>query len=134
MIKLKQIQKVYHRGKPNEIVALKPLDLQVHKGDFVIVIGSNGSGKSTLLNSIAGSVAVTAGEIYFDGINVTGLESYQRSKWIARVFQNPLLGTAPELSILDNFRLAALRSSPKLLKSGINESFKQRVKTEISIL
>jgi putative ABC transport system ATP-binding protein len=134
MIKLKQLQKVYHRGKPNEIIALKPLDLQVCKGEFVIIIGSNGSGKSTLINTIAGSIAATSGEVYIDDKNVTRLESYQRSRWIARVFQNPLLGTATELSILDNFRLAALRSSPKLLKAGIDESFRQRVKAQISIL
>jgi putative ABC transport system ATP-binding protein len=104
MIELSSIQQTFNRGKPNEVVALNGIDLHIAQGEFVVIVGSNGSGKSTLLNIISGSIQTTAGTISIDGKIVNKLPDYQRSKWIARVFQNPLSGTAPDLSILDNFR------------------------------
>ena len=84
---------------------------------------ANGSGKSTLLNLLAGTFAPDVGNILFDGVSVNQLQEHQRSKYIARLFQNPLMGTAPDLSILENFRLAALRTSSKKLHIGINATF-----------
>jgi len=98
------------------------------------VVGSNGSGKTTLLNIIAGAVLPSEGEVILHDQKVTSLPEYKRSRWVARVFQNPLGGTAPELSILDNFRLAALRTRRKRLIIGVDEKFKARVREQIAVL
>jgi len=98
------------------------------------MIGSNGSGKSTLMNVVAGSESLTTGHIKFDNADVSKIPEHKRSKWVARVFQNPYNGTAPELSILDNFRLAALRSQSKKIQIGVNDAFKKQVQEKISML
>ncbi len=134
MIHLSSIHKTFNRGKPNEVNALNGIDLHITQGEFVVIVGSNGSGKSTLLNIIAGSITPTTGTVSLDGKIVNNLPDYKRSRWIARVFQNPLSGTAPDLSILDNFRLAALRTHKKDLSIGVNEAFSQQVKDRITIL
>ncbi|MEO8885869.1 MAG: ATP-binding cassette domain-containing protein [Mucilaginibacter sp.] len=134
MINIAAAHKVYNKGKANQVNAVNGIDLFIPDGQFVVIVGSNGSGKSTLLNLIAGSVLPTSGTISIDGEDVTKLPDYNRSQWIARVFQNPLSGTASELSILNNFRLAAIRTGAKGLTIGINEAFKQKVKTTIATL
>jgi putative ABC transport system ATP-binding protein len=134
MIELNKVHKVFNKGKANQVDAVNGIDLKINSGDFLVIVGSNGSGKTTLLNLIAGNVLPTSGTINIDGNDVTNLADYKRSQWIARVFQNPVSGTASDLSILDNFRLAALRSKPKGLSVGINESFKKLVKEKISTL
>jgi len=134
MIKLASIYKTFNRGLPNQVNALNNISLDIYEGDYVIIVGSNGSGKSTLLNLVAGSILPTGGSISINNIDVTGLPDYKRSKWIARVFQNPLSGTAPDLSILDNFRLAALRTQSKGFNIGVNEAFKKQVKEKLALL
>ncbi|OCX53825.1 ABC transporter ATP-binding protein [Mucilaginibacter sp. PPCGB 2223] len=134
MIELISVYKTFNKGKPNEVSALNGVDLHITRGEFAVIVGSNGSGKSTLLNIIAGSIQLTTGTVSLDGGNVNKLPDYQRSRWIARVFQNPLSGTAPDLSILDNFRLAALRTQKKGLSIGVNSAFIQQVKDRIAIL
>lgn len=134
MIKINNIQKTFNPGKPNQVNAVNGITLDIANEEFLVIVGSNGSGKSTLLDLIAGSVFPTSGTIEIEGDDVTKLPDYNRSKWIARVFQNPLSGTAPDLSILDNFRLAAIRTKPKGLSVGINETFKNQVREKISTL
>jgi putative ABC transport system ATP-binding protein len=134
MIGLSDIHQVYNKGRANQVIAVNGVDLHIENGEFVVIVGSNGSGKSTLLNLIAGSVLPTSGIVSIDGQDVTKLADYNRSQWIARVFQNPLSGTASELSILDNFRLAAIRTKSKGLTIGITESFKQKVKDRVATL
>ena len=134
MIELQHITKVFNRGQVNEVTALSDVSLTIQKGEFVVVIGSNGSGKSTLFNIIAGAETPTNGQVIIDNKDVTKLAEYKRSQWIARVFQNPLSGTAPELSIIDNFRLAALRTKSKQLTIGVNEAFKKTVRDKIATL
>jgi putative ABC transport system ATP-binding protein len=134
MISINNILEVFNRGKANEVNAVNSISLIVNTGEFVVIIGSNGSGKTTLLNLIAGSILPTSGTINIDGQNVSKLPDYSRSQWIARVFQNPLSGTASELSILDNFRLAAIRTKAKGLSIGINDDFKKQVQENIAIL
>jgi putative ABC transport system ATP-binding protein len=134
MIELKNISKTFNAGKPNEVKALEKLSLEIKEGEFVVIVGSNGSGKTTLLNLVAGTILSDTGSISIAGNNATKLADYQRSKWIARIFQNPLSGTAADLSILDNFRLAALRTKNKGLTIGKNESFKKLVREKIAIL
>jgi len=134
MINLNHISKSFHLGRPNEVIALQDINLHIMQSEFVILLGSNGSGKSTLLNLIAGNIFPTNGEVSIAGINVSKLPEYRRSKWIARVFQNPLQGTAPDLSIIENFRLAALRTSQKKLKIGLNADFIKEVGERIETL
>jgi putative ABC transport system ATP-binding protein len=134
MIYLNNIHKTFNTGKPNEVVAINQVNLQINAGEFVVIVGSNGSGKTTLLNLVAGNILPDKGTITIDGNNVTRLPDYQRGKWIARIFQNPLLGTAADLSIIDNFRLAALRTQNKGLSIGKNEKFKQLVRDKIATL
>lgn len=131
MILLHQISKYFNRGKPTEVAALRDISLQINTGDFVVVVGANGSGKSTLLNIMEGSQFPTAGRVEINGQDVTPLPEYKRSRWFARVFQNPQNGSAPDLTILDNFRLAALRTQRKNLTIGINESFRKKVRESI---
>ena len=134
MIVLSNINKVFNSNKPNEVVAIKSLSLTIADGSFVTIVGSNGSGKSTLLNIISGAEMPTKGTVSIEENDVTKMVEYKRSKWIARVFQNPLSGTAPDLSIIDNFRLAALRTKTRGLTIGVNADFKKKVKERIAIL
>jgi putative ABC transport system ATP-binding protein len=134
MIEIRNVHKTFNRGKANQVDATNGVDLKIEERQFLVIVGSNGSGKTTLLNLVAGSILPTAGTIHIDGNDVTRLHDYDRSKWIARVFQNPLSGTAPDLSILDNFRLAAIRTKAKGLGVGIDEKFKSKVKEKIATL
>ncbi|WP_207423385.1 ABC transporter ATP-binding protein [Desertivirga brevis] len=134
MIRISSLNKTFNQGRLNEVRSLQNLNLLVEENDFVVIVGANGSGKSTLLNCIAGSILPTSGSIIMDGTDVTKYADYKRSKWIARVFQNPLSGTAPDLSILENFRLASLRTGSKSLTIGINEEFRGRVKEKVAML
>lgn len=134
MLKISHLHKTFNTGKVNQVTALHDVDIEIKKSEFVVIVGSNGSGKSTLLNCISGSIFPDSGSIHIGNSAVDHLREHQRSKWIARVFQNPLSGTAPDLSILENFRLAALRTSPKGLRTGITEQFKKTVKDRIAEL
>lgn len=134
MISLQNISKVYNKGEVNEVNALRHINLQINKGDYVVIIGANGSGKTTLLNVLSGADKVTSGKVIINGEDVTRYAEYKRSKWIARVFQNPFTGTASDLSILDNFRLAALRTTQKKLVVGIDAAFKKKVQDMIARL
>ncbi|MES2265970.1 MAG: ATP-binding cassette domain-containing protein [Bacteroidota bacterium] len=134
MIALNNIHKTFNTGKPNEVIAINKLNLQITQGEFVVIVGSNGSGKTTLLNLVAGNILPDAGSITIGGNDVTRFPEYKRSKWIARIFQNPLLGTAADLSIIDNFRLAALRTQSKGLIIGKNEQFKALLRDRIATL
>ncbi|HTD98082.1 MAG TPA: ATP-binding cassette domain-containing protein [Mucilaginibacter sp.] len=134
MIDIKNVHKTFNRGKANQVDAINGVDLKVNEKEFLVIVGSNGSGKTTLLNLVAGSVLPSSGSIHIDGNDVTKLYDYNRSEWIARVFQNPLSGTAPDLSILDNFRLAAIRTKPKGLSIDVDEKFKKQVKEKIASL
>ncbi|MCB9277330.1 MAG: ATP-binding cassette domain-containing protein [Lewinellaceae bacterium] len=134
MIELQHVTKVFNRGKVNEVSALEDVTLSIADGEFAVLVGANGSGKTTLLNTIAGAVLPSEGRVSINGREVTRLPEHKRSKWIARVFQNPLAGTAPELSILDNFRLASLRTGKKRLVIGINDRFRNTVRDKIAVL
>ncbi|HAI76846.1 MAG TPA: ABC transporter ATP-binding protein [Microscillaceae bacterium] len=134
MIRLEQVSKTFNAGTPSEVKALQNIQLNIAPQTYLVLLGANGSGKSTLLNAIAGSFRVDKGEIWIDNQDVTSLKDFQRSPWIARIFQNPLSGTAPDLSVIDNFRLAALRTRPKGLRIGVNAAFKAQVKEKIALL
>ncbi|WP_183568809.1 ABC transporter ATP-binding protein [Mucilaginibacter sp. SP1R1] len=134
MIVINDVHKIFNKGKANQVNAVNGISLHIASGDFLVIVGSNGSGKTTLLNLVAGSVFPDAGSVVIDDNDVSKLPDYKRSQWIARVFQNPMSGTASDLSILDNFRLAAIRTRAKGLSIGINDQFKQQVKEKIATL
>jgi putative ABC transport system ATP-binding protein len=134
MIAINDVYKVFNKGKANQVNAVNGINLQIKSEEFLVVVGSNGSGKTTLLNLVAGSIIPDKGTIVIDDNEVTKMADYKRSEWIARVFQNPMSGTASDLSILDNFRLAAIRTKSKGLSIGINDKFKQQVKDKIATL
>lgn len=106
MLKIENISKTFDIGTPSEKKALSNLSLHVKKGDFITVIGSNGAGKSTLFNAIAGNFIIDSGYIYIDGKDVTVKKTYERAKYIGRLFQDPLKGTAPDMTIEENLFLA----------------------------
>ena len=111
MLKLTNISKTFNPGTPNEKCAVNGLSLHLEKGDFVTIIGSNGAGKSTLFNAVAGSFYVDAGSIELDGRDITFLPEHKRSRTIGRLFQDPLKGTAPNMTIEENMALAYLRTA-----------------------
>ena len=111
MLKLTNITKTFAPGTVNQKTALCGIDLHLAPGDFVTVLGSNGAGKSTLFSAIAGSIRPDTGSVILDGQDVTALPDYKRSKYIGRLFQDPLKGTAPNMTIAENLALAYLRSS-----------------------
>ncbi|CAN5472138.1 ATP-binding cassette domain-containing protein [soil metagenome] len=134
MVEIKGVSKIYNPGKANQVNAVNGIDLHIGAGEFLVIVGANGSGKTTMLDLVAGTVFPSSGTISIDDKDVSKLPDYRRSRWIARVFQNPVSGTASDLSILDNFRLAAIRTKPKGLSIGINENFKKQVKERIASL
>ena len=110
---MENISKTFGKGTPNEKKALRGVNLSLEKGDFVTVLGSNGAGKSTLFNAIAGTFPVDAGKVILDGEDITAQPDYKRSKHIGRMFQDPLKGTAPSMTIAENLALAYLRASER---------------------
>ena len=134
MLKIENIRKVFNAGTVNEKIALKGLNLHLQPGDFVTVIGGNGAGKSTMLNSVAGVYGVDEGKIYIDGVDVTHLPEYKRAKYIGRVFQDPMMGTAADMWIEENLALAARRGKPRTLRSGITAKERAYYKEQLKIL
>jgi len=134
MIDLTNVHKLFNPGKANQVNAVNGINLTIKKEEFLVIVGANGSGKTTLLDMVAGSVFPSSGNILINGTDVTKLPDYRRTQWIARVFQNPMSGTASGLSILDNFRLAAIRTHRKGLSVGVDTNFKKLVKEKVSIL
>ena len=110
MLKVEHIYKTFNPGTPNAKTAISDLSFELEKGDFVTIIGSNGAGKSTLFNAIAGSFYVDEGNIFLDGENITYVQEHKRSRSVGRLFQDPLGGTAPGMTIEENLALAYLRS------------------------
>ena len=124
MLELQSISKTFHPGTIHAKKALQNLSLSLNDGDFVTVIGGNGAGKSTMLNMIAGVYPVDCGSIVIDGQNVTKLPEYNRAKFIGRVFQDPMTGTAADMQIAENLAIAARRGKGRTLRSGVSKKEK----------
>ena len=122
MLELKNICKTFNPGTVNEKRALTGLNLTLNDGDFVTVIGGNGAGKSTMLNAVAGTWMVDSGSILIDGTDVTRLPEHKRAAFIGRVFQDPMMGTAPTMQIEENLALAARRGERRGLGWGITKA------------
>lgn len=121
MIKLQGLKKIFKKGSINEKVAIDGISLHIPEGSFVTVIGSNGAGKTTLLNLISGTVEPDEGEIFLDGARVTNLPEHKRAKYLGRIFQNPLMGTAASMTIEENLAMADLRGQPRGLRWGVTK-------------
>ena len=133
MLRVEQISKTFNPGTINEKKALDSVSLHLAPGDFVTVIGGNGAGKSTLLNAIAGTWPVDDGRIVIDGVDVTALPDFKRAAYIGRVFQDPMLGTAPDMWLEENLALAFRRGKRRGLRWGISraerEKYRELLKT-----
>lgn len=133
MLKLEGINKIFNEATPDEKVALDNINLDLKEGDFVTVIGSNGAGKSTMMNMISGALLPDLGQIKIDGKDVTRLPEYKRSQFIGRVFQDPMAGTAPTMTIEENLAIAYSRHQKRTLRIGVNkkrrEFFKESLET-----
>ncbi len=121
MLEVKGLWKTFNAGTVNEKVALRNVSLTLEDGDFVTVIGGNGAGKSTLLNCVAGVYAIDRGNILIDGRDVTRLPEHKRAKWLGRVFQDPMMGTAANMGIEENLALAYRRGKPRTIRWGISQ-------------
>ena len=122
MLDIKNIYKTFNVGTVNQKTALKGVSLHLNEGDFVTVIGGNGAGKSTLLNAVAGVWPVDEGSISIDGVDLTHMPEHKRAKYIGRVFQDPMLGTASSMQIEENLALAARRGKSRTLRAGITKA------------
>ena len=134
MLDLQHISKSFNPGTVNAKTALRDLSLTLHEGDFVTVIGGNGAGKSTMLNAVAGSFSVDTGRIMIDGTDVTHLPEHKRAAFIGRVFQDPMMGTAPTMQIEENLALAARRGQRRGLKWGVTNAEREEYHEKLKML
>ena len=134
MLELCGIEKVFHAGTVNERVALAGVDLRLNDGDFVTVIGGNGAGKSTLLNAVAGTFPIDRGQILIDGKDITRLPEHARARFLGRVFQDPMMGTAPTMQIVENLALAARRGKRRSLRWGISKGEQEKYRVLLADL
>lgn len=134
MLNISNVSKTFNLGTVNEKIALQNLNLHLNPGDFVTVIGGNGAGKSTMLNAVAGVWPVDSGTITIDNVDVTGLPEYKRAKYIGRVFQDPMMGTVPDMQIEENMALAARRGRKRGLKWGVTKEEKEFYHEQLKVL
>lgn len=121
MLELRSIALTFNEDTPDEKKALQDINLTLREGDFVTVIGSNGAGKSTMMNVISGSLIPDMGVVDIDGTKVTHLPEYKRSRYIGRVFQDPMAGTAPSMTIEENLAMAYARNKKRSLRAGVTK-------------
>ena len=134
LLEIKEITKVFGEGTVNEKVALNSVSLTLREGDFVTVIGNNGAGKSTLLNCIAGVYNVDMGSIVLDGKDITRLPEHKRARWMGRVFQDPLKGTAFDMTIEENLAIAYYKNQSRGLSPGITSKDRELFREKLSML
>lgn len=134
MLKLDRIYKVFNEGTPDEKIALNRVDLKLKKGDFVTIIGSNGAGKSTLMNIISGALIPDEGSVEIDGTVVNPLKEHQRAPLIGRVFQDPMAGTAPSMTIEENLAMAYSRNKTRGLRRGVTKARRNMFREHLETL
>lgn len=134
MLKIENVVKVFNPGTVNEKIALSGLNLHLKDGEFCTVIGGNGAGKSTMLNAVAGVFPVDEGTIRIDGVDVTKLSEHKRAKYIGRVFQDPMTGTAATMQIEENLALAMRRGKSRTLRPGITKAEREQYRELLKIL
>ena len=134
MIELKNISKIYNPGTVTEMCLFDNFNLTVKDKEFVSIVGSNGSGKTSLLNIICGSIPIENGEVILDGKNINKLKEYQRYRKIGRVYQNPAMGTCPNMTMLENMSLADNKGKPFGLSFGVNKKREDYYKEQLASL
>lgn len=134
MLTLNHINKTFNPGTVNERAALKDISLHLEPGDFVTIIGSNGAGKSTLFNMISGNFQTDSGSIILDDIDLTFMKEHKRAKYIGRLFQDPLKGTAPSMTIEENLALAYMRTAGRKFGFGIIKQEKELFREKLAKL
>lgn len=134
MLTIQNVRKTFFRGTVNQKHALRGINLSLNDGDFVTIIGGNGAGKSTMLNMVAGAYPVDSGEIYIDGTNITMMPEHQRARFIGRVFQDPMKGTAANMQIEENMALAFRRGERRRLRWAVTESEREFYKASLKKL
>ena len=134
LLEIKEITKVFGEGTVNEKVALNSVSLTLKEGDFVTIIGNNGAGKSTLLNCIAGVYAIDKGSIVLDNKDITKLPEHKRARWMGRVFQDPLKGTAFDMTIEENLAIAYYKNKSRGLGPGITSKDRELFREKLSML
>lgn len=134
MLEIQNIYKTFHPGTVNEKAALQGVSLKLEEGDFVTVIGGNGAGKSTTLNAVAGVWPVDSGKILIDGIDVTNLPEHKRAKFVGRVFQDPMTGTAATMQINENLALAKRRGKRRGLRTNLSKEEQSEFRELLKIL
>lgn len=130
MINIKNLNMIFGEGTPNRNHVLKNLNLDINKGDFITIVGSNGAGKTTLYNALSGHDPVSSGTIMFNDADVTDLAEFKRASFIGRIFQDPLLGTAGNMSIEDNMVIASYKGIKKVRRS-LNRKKREEFKTQL---
>lgn len=134
MISASGLAKTFNAGTASEKIAISGLDLEVASGQFVAVIGGNGAGKSTLLNLLSGALSCDRGRITIDGTDVTGMAQHRRAALVARVFQDPMVGTAPSLTIEENMALALMRTRSRGLRAALGRERRETFRAALSTL
>ena len=134
MLDIQNIYKTFNPGTVNEKAALRGVSLHLNEGDFCTVIGGNGAGKSTTLNAVAGVWPVDSGKILIDGVDITGLPEYKRAKYIGRVFQDPMTGTAATMQIQENLALAKRRGMKRGLRANLSKGEQEEFREMLKIL
>lgn len=134
MLEIKNVTKVFNPGTVNEKLALDHFSLTLEEGDFVTVIGGNGAGKSTMMNAIAGVWPVDEGQILIDQVDVTRLAEHKRARFMGRVFQDPMTGTAGTMGIEENLALAKRRGRGRFLRAGITKKEREEYREQLKIL
>lgn len=134
MLELKNLYKTFNAGTVNEKRAIDSLDLTLEDGDFVTIIGGNGAGKSTTLNLIAGVFPADQGNIILDGVDITRLPEHKRAKYLGRVFQDPMMGTAATMGIEENLALANRRGQRRTLRPGITAQEREKFRKQLAAL
>ena len=134
MLEIKNVSKTFNPGTVNAKTALNGLNLTLHDGDFVTVIGGNGAGKSTMLNAVAGTITVDTGSIVLDGKDLTRMPEFKRASYLGRVFQDPMMGTAATMQIEENLAMADRRGKRRTLRPGITNADRERYMEQLKIL
>ena len=134
MLDLIELRKTFNPNTINQKIAMDGVSLHLDDGDFVTMIGGNGAGKSTLLNAIAGVWPVDSGKVIIDGNDVTGLSEHKRAPWLGRVFQDPMMGTAASMQIIENLALAKRRGQKRGLKPGVTKAEKDEYRDLLATL
>jgi putative ABC transport system ATP-binding protein len=134
MLELRSVRLIFHRGRVDEVQALGGIDLSIEKGQFVTVVGSNGAGKSSTVQIISGAAKPTSGKVFIKGRDVTNWPDYKRAAFVARVFDDPRVGSAPELSIEDNLALALGRGKRRTLRFALHSRRRKLLRDKVARL